>query len=155
MKIEALLALDLDLMSALTLHTLSSKNLIASWKGTEASLVFSSGYVANMGTLSALLKPEDLAVIDERVHPCIWEGAKLSNAQVIAFKHNDCDDIERAIASYLNCTPQTDKIGKILVVSQSVFSMEGDRGSLSEIKQVADKHNATLYVGLAEKALTP
>jgi 8-amino-7-oxononanoate synthase len=113
---------------------------LARWKGTAAACVFGSGYLANAGIAQALLGRDDLIVIDELAHSSLWTGARLSRAAVLPFRHNDVGDA----ADVLN--NQRSKHGRTLLVTESVFSMDGDRAPLRELSDLAIRHDAWLMV---------
>lgn len=120
-----------------TLHT-KLENEIAAFRGTEAALLFGSGYQANLGVLSALAGPDDTIISDAMNHASIVAGAKLSGAQVKVFKHCDYTDLERL----LNGT----KKGKVLVVTDSLFSVEGDVADVPRMAKLCERFGALLVV---------
>ena len=73
---------------------------LARLKGTEAACLFGSGYLANAGLIPTVVGEGDLVLVDELAHACIWAGAKLSGARVVAFRHNDVTDLKRKLAQY-------------------------------------------------------
>ncbi|MFZ4125683.1 MAG: aminotransferase class I/II-fold pyridoxal phosphate-dependent enzyme [Rickettsiales bacterium] len=110
---------------------------IAHKKKTEAALVLGSGYLTNLGVIPALVGKGDLIIADKLVHACIIDGAQLSGATLKRFKHNDMEDLARLLASrsdYENC----------LIVTDHVFSMDGDIAPLKAMRALADKHDAWL-----------
>lgn len=110
---------------------------IAQKKKTEAALVSGSGYLTNLGTIPALVGKGDLIITDKLVHACIIDGAQLSGATLKRFKHNDMEDLARLLESrgeYQNC----------LIVTDHVFSMDGDIAPLKHMRALADKHDAWL-----------
>ncbi len=110
----------------------------ARFEGTEAALVFNSGYVANVGVLSALLSEGDAVFSDALNHASIVDGCRLSKAQVSVYPHRDVAALERLLAEH----PARRK----LVVTDSVFSMDGDRAPLRELAQVSAAAGAALMV---------
>lgn len=116
------------------------EDAIASWKGVEKALVFSSGYSANIGTISALVKQKDLILGDEYNHSSLKNGAKLSQAKVIEYKHGNTPDLTEKLAQnrhqYRHC----------LIVTDSVFSMDGDLCPLPELITIADKFDCWLLI---------
>ena len=110
---------------------------IARWKGAESALLFNSGYQANLGMISALVGPEDVVFSDELNHASLIDGCRLSRARVIVYKHNDVDDLAQKIGVSAR---------RRLVVTDSVFSMDGDRAPLAEIAALARAHDALLAV---------
>ncbi len=113
---------------------------IAALKGAKAACVFGSGYLANTGILPALAGPGDLIVIDELGHASMHMGARASNAQIATFRHNDPDNLTKVLASSRH------RLRKCLVVTEGIFSMDGDRAPLDEIASVALDHDAWLMV---------
>jgi 8-amino-7-oxononanoate synthase len=113
---------------------------LAALKGTEAACVFGSGYLANAGIIPTFAGPGDLVVVDELAHACIWAGARLSGAEVVAFRHNDVGDLAAKLAQARRAA------GHALVTTDGVFSMDGDIAPLDAISQVAREHSAWLMV---------
>ena len=113
---------------------------IAQLKGTEDALVFSSGYLANLGTLAALIDHRDLVIADGYNHSSLQMGARLSGATVAVYDHNDLNQLQQHLvtkrAQYRRC----------LLVTDSVFSMDGDLCSLPEILDLADQWDAMVMV---------
>jgi 8-amino-7-oxononanoate synthase len=116
------------------------ESAIATLKGTEAALVFSSGYLANLGTIAALVGKKDLILNDRSNHSSLKNGALLSGATVIEYQHADANDLQQHLqlhrANYRRC----------LIVTDTVFSMDGDICPLPEILDFAIKHHAMLLV---------
>lgn len=113
---------------------------LAEFKGTEDALVFSTGYSANVGTISALLRPGDVAIIDKLDHASIIDGCRLSGADLRTFKHQDIDSLEKCLET---CKDRYK--GKLIIVD-GVYSMDGDICPLPEIKKLSDKYDARLMV---------
>ena len=114
---------------------------LAQFKGTEAAIVFSSGYAAALGTISALLEKDDILVIDKLVHASIVDAARLSGAKLRVFAHNDVGDLEDMLKWTQN-TPRA----RVLIVTESVFSMDGDLAPLREIVELKEKYGAWLML---------
>ncbi|HYQ89063.1 MAG TPA: aminotransferase class I/II-fold pyridoxal phosphate-dependent enzyme [Candidatus Binatia bacterium] len=112
---------------------------LAKFTRKEAALVYSTGYLTNLGSISALMDKGDVVVLDKEAHACIVDGARLSPADVKRFRHNDVRDLERVLGSI------PAKAGKLVVVD-GLYSMEGDIAPLQEITRVARKFNARLLV---------
>lgn len=124
------------------------ENALAAFKGTEAALCFSSGYAAAMGTICALAGKDDVVVLDKLVHACIVDAARLSGAKLRVFSHNDLDEL-RDILRWANQRYEGDSDGKrpcTLIVTESVFSMDGDFAPLREIIKLKEQHGAWLMV---------
>ena len=113
---------------------------IARFKGTEACVVFQSGFTANAGTVSAILGKEDLIISDELNHASIIDGCRLSRATIKVFKHKDIADCERILQE------TKDWNGHKLLVTDGVFSMEGDIAPLPELCDLAEKYNCIMMV---------
>jgi 8-amino-7-oxononanoate synthase len=113
---------------------------LAALKGAEACCLFGSGYLANTGIIPTFASPGDLVLVDELAHACIWAGAKLSGAQVMAFRHNDVADLAAKLAGGRGAARHA------LVATDGVFSMDGDVAPLGEISRLARAHSAWLLV---------
>ena len=113
---------------------------IARFKKVEACVVFQSGFAANAGTVSAILGKEDLIVSDELNHASIIDGCRLSRATIKVFKHKDTADCERVLKETENWT------GKKLLVTDGVFSMDGDIANLPALCDLAEKYNCIMMV---------
>jgi 8-amino-7-oxononanoate synthase len=120
---------------------------LAHFKATEAALSFSSGYATAVGTLCALLGKDDIVILDKLVHACIVDAARLSGAKIRVFAHNDLNDLEDKLkwaASDSRHPPPATR--HILVVTESIFSMDGDAAPLGEIVALKDRYGAWLMV---------
>jgi glycine C-acetyltransferase len=113
---------------------------IAAFKNVEACVVFQSGFTANAGTVSAILTPEDHIISDALNHASIIDGCRLSRAKIHVFPHKDHEAAERKLAE-LDSVP-----GRKLLISDGVFSMDGDIGPLPELVAAAEKHGAIMMV---------
>jgi 8-amino-7-oxononanoate synthase len=111
---------------------------LARLKGTEATCLFGSGYLANTGLIPTLVGPGDLVLIDELAHACLWAGAKLSGASVIAFRHNDVEHLRDRLSERRPRHPRA------LVATDGVFSMDGDLAPLGELSAACLEHDAWL-----------
>lgn len=119
---------------------------LAAFKGTEAALVFSTGYAAAVGTITALIDKNDVIVVDKLVHACCVDAARLSGAKLRVFAHNDLDDLE-SILKWASSRPRTTQHApRILIVTESVFSMDGDLAPLREIIELKDRFGAWLML---------
>lgn len=112
---------------------------LAKFKGKEAGLIFSAGYQMNLGVISSLLKKGDVAIVDKLDHASILDGVKLSEAEMVRFRHNDMQDLEHVLSKI------DDSKGKLIIVD-GVFSMEGDICNLPEIVKLAKKYGARIIV---------
>jgi glycine C-acetyltransferase len=113
---------------------------IAKFKNVEACVVFQSGFTANAGTVSAVLGKEDLIISDELNHASIIDGARLSKATIKVFKHRDVKDCERILEEHASFP------GKKLIITDGVFSMDGDIAPLPELCNLAEKYNCIMMV---------
>ena len=114
---------------------------IASFKGTEASLSFSSGYAVALGTVPALLGKEDVIILDKLSHASLVDAARLSGATVRVFPHNHLEKLEKLLRGARESNAR-----RVLVVTESVFSMDGDAATLREIVELKDRHGAWLML---------
>ena len=115
-----------------------TENYIAQFHKSESALIFNSGYDANVGFFSSLPQKGDLILYDELCHASIRDGIQLSNAKAYKFNHNDFEDLEKLILRNPNAI--------IYIVTESVFSMDGDCPNLEELVQLSDKYNCYLVV---------
>jgi len=113
---------------------------IAKFKNAEACVVFQSGFTANAGTVSAVLGKEDLIISDELNHASIIDGARLSRATIKVFKHKDVNDCERILQEHASFP------GRKLIITDGVFSMDGDLAPLPELCTLAEKYDCIMMV---------
>ncbi len=113
---------------------------IARIKGTEAAIVFGSGYLANIGIIPALLGPGDLIVADELVHACMHAGARLSRAETRFFRHNDANDAAGILRG------AREGARHCLILTEGVFSMDGDRAPVAALADLARDTESWLLV---------
>ena len=113
---------------------------IARFKNVEACVVFQSGFTANAGTVSAILGKEDFIISDELNHASIIDGARLSRAKILVFRHKDIAHAEEQLASVKN------QPGRKLIITDGVFSMDGDIGPLPQLCDLAEKYGAIMMV---------
>src|SRR5947208_9725653 len=113
---------------------------IARFKNVEASVVFQSGFAANSGTVAAILGPEDHIISDALNHASIIDGCRLSRAKIHVFPHKDVAAAEKILAE-LDSVP-----GRKLLITDGVFSMDGDIGALPGLVEAAEKHGAIMMV---------
>lgn len=123
----------------LDLH-LELEHRIAAFKNVEACVVFQSGFAANAGTVSAVLTSEDHVISDELNHASIIDGCRLSRAKIHVFPHRDVDAAEAKLQA-LAGTP-----GRKLLITDGVFSMDGDIGPLPGLVELAERHGAIMMV---------
>jgi 7-keto-8-aminopelargonate synthetase-like enzyme len=136
---------------------------LAAWKGAAAALTFASGYATALGVIPALVGRDDLIIVDKLVHACIVDAALLSGAKLRVFKHNDLDDLER-ILKWADKAPDAEpgtrrgapgnrplithhsSFPRVLIVTESVFSMDGDLAPLRDLVALKEKYGAWLMV---------
>jgi 8-amino-7-oxononanoate synthase len=118
---------------------------IAKFKRTAAALSFGSGYAAAVGTICTLVGKEDVVIVDKLAHASLIDGARLSGAKLRAFHHNDVEDLRR-ILQWARELRAVQRETRILVVTESVFSMDGDCAPLREIVEVKDEFGAWLML---------
>lgn len=112
-------------------------NAMASFKAKEAAILFPTGYSANVGFISSLMRPGDNIILDQYSHASIVDGAILAKSRTLFFRHNNPMDLERKL---LKCS------GKKLVVVEGVYSMDGDVCQLPEIVEVCKRHGARILI---------
>ncbi len=113
---------------------------IKKFKKTSACCVFGSGFLANIGVISSLMNKKDLVLIDELSHASTFLGAKLSGARVMKFKHNDVDNLEKRLYKFRN------KYDKCLILTEGVFSMDGDISPQYDISVLKKKYSASFML---------
>jgi 8-amino-7-oxononanoate synthase len=118
------------------------EHALAEWKGTEAALCFNSGYAAALGTIPALVGKDDIVVLDKLCHASLIDGAKLSGAALRVFPHNHM----RKLESHLEWARRTRPAGRVLIITESVFSMDGDRAPLRELVELKKTFGALLML---------
>jgi 8-amino-7-oxononanoate synthase len=113
---------------------------LADFFGCKYGMVFSTGYIANLAMLSALTGPDDTLLIDADSHASIYDGCRLSGAEIIRFGHNDPENLEKRLRRL------GDRAANTLVVVEGIYSMLGDRAPLADIVAVKEKYGAYLLV---------
>ena len=111
---------------------------LARLKGTDAACVFGSGFLANTGIIPAFVGSDDLILLDELSHACLWAGARLARAITLAFRHNDVDHADDLLRQHRGRHPRA------LIATDGVFSMDGDLAPLVELGEIARRHDAWL-----------
>ena len=115
---------------------------VAAAKGTQTALVFSSGFATAVGSLPALAGKDDVLVLDKLCHASLIDGARLSGATIRVFPHNDTAKLARLLESIRAKQPTA----RVIVVTESVFSMDGDLCPLTELVELKDLHGALLFL---------
>lgn len=123
----------------MTIHD-ELEELLAKFKKEEAVLVFQSGFNCNAGTIQAVTDEKDLILSDELNHASIIDGARLSKAKKATYKHSDMEDLEKYLVE------NRDKYNNVLIITDGVFSMDGDIAKLPEIVEIAEKYKCMTYV---------
>lgn len=116
------------------------ESLVAAWKKSESSLLFNSGYDANMGVIQTLIRKEDIVFSDKLNHACIIDGIRGTGAVTERFNHQDFNDLERRLEKH-----EFSKTEKFIIV-ESVYSMDGDITDFPSLVQLCEKYNAHLIV---------
>ncbi len=109
---------------------------LAARKATEACVVFGSGYLANTGIIPALVDEDDVIFVDSLAHACMWAGAKLAAAKTVTFDHNDMDHLAHLLAQHRHNHRHA------MILTETVFSMDGDRAPLADLAALAEQHDA-------------
>ncbi len=122
-----------------------TEEYIARFHQAEAALIFNSGYDANVGFFSSVPQRHDIILYDELSHASIRDGIQMSLARSFKFRHNDLNDLENLLTRYSRTT-ENQQPTTIFIITESVFSMDGDSPDLKKMVQLAEKHNAYLVV---------
>lgn len=115
---------------------------LAKFKKAEAVIVFQSGFAANLGAIPAVMTKDDAIISDELNHASIIDGCRLSGAKILRFKHSDMEDMERVIKGAVS----SNEYKKFLIITDGVFSMDGDIARLSDIVQIAEIYDIPVFV---------
>ena len=120
---------------------------LAAFKDTEAALTFATGFAAAQGAITALLGKGDVLIVDKLVHACIVDAAKLSGAKLRVFRHNDLNDLEAKLKwARKQSAVSGQRSPRVLVVTESVFSMDGDLAPLLNLVELKERYGAWLMV---------
>ncbi len=125
------------LLSGNTTYTEEIEDKLAAIFNTSAALIFNSGYAANLAVLSSLPQRNDTILYDELSHACIKDGARLSLAKRLSFKHNDLNDLEAKLRK---------TSGRVFIAAESIYSMDGDKCPLKELVFLSEKYDATVIL---------
>ena len=126
------------------LHGALERELI-DFTGREAALLFNSGFGGALGTLEGLLRKGDVAVLDDKAHMCLIDGAKLAGAQILAFRHNDPESLDAALSRT--------KGRRRIVIVEGVYSMDGDVADLPALLEVTERHGVGVMIDEAHSIL--
>ena len=116
---------------------------LAEWHGAEAVLMMTSGYAANEGLISTLMEPGDWVATDELNHACIGDGLRLARCRRYSYRHNDLNHLEDGLKAEAE---RIDPDRARFIITESLFSMDGDRAALAEIAILAERYGAHLIV---------
>lgn len=119
------------------------ESALAAWHGAEAALVLNSGFTANEGLISTVVEPGDWVATDELNHACIVEGLRVCRPRKFAFRHNDLNHLEDGLKAEATKRPPG---RELFVVTESLFSMDGDRAPLAAIVELAERYGANVIV---------
>jgi len=115
------------------------EKILAEYKKTDASITFQSGYATNLGSIMALVGDDDLIISDELNHGSIIDGCRLTRAERRVYKHRDMQDLEKQLQN-------TERYRRVLIITDGVFSMDGDIAPLPDIVKLAKENGAVVYV---------
>ena len=113
---------------------------LAAFKKTEAAVVFGSGYLTNTGIVPALTEASDLVLLDSLCHSCMAAGARLSGARILRFEHNDLSELESILSA------QRKRFRRVLLLTERVFSMDGDRAPEAALMALAERYDAWVLI---------
>lgn len=133
------------LLSGTTRHHTELERALAAWFQAPRALVFSSGYLANLGALGALLASGDEVFVDRSAHASLFDAARATRATLRVFQHNDVSQLAELLG-------RARRGRRRLIVTEGVFSMDGDQAPLTELLTLAEQHDAVLYVDDAHAA---
>jgi len=128
------------LMSGDLLCNHALEEAVAAWKGTEAALLFGSGFLANLGVIPALLGRGDLILADRLCHASIYDGCRLSGATLRRFRHNDMNQLEDLLIR------ERPRFRRALLVVESIYSMDGDRAPLRDLASLKKRFDCLLMI---------
>lgn len=120
-----------------------TENFIANFHQSESALIFNSGYDANVGFFSSVPQRNDIILYDELCHASIRDGIQMSHAKSYKFQHNDYEDLEQLLNKFPTSNSQ---LPTFYIVTESVFSMDGDSPNMETLTQLSEKHKALLVV---------
>jgi len=133
------------LLAGTTIWHTRLEDALAAWYGAEAAIVYPSGYLANLGTLSTVLSPDDAVFVDRFAHASLLDAARTTRATFRVFPHNDLTQLAGLLA-------RVSRARRRLIVTEGVFSMDGDSPDLPALLEIADAHHALVYLDDAHGA---
>lgn len=116
------------------------ENELANFYDVDHAIVFSTGYTANLGMITALVSKGDTIILDEHCHASIYDGCKLSGADIIHFRHNNAQDLDKRLRRL------GENSGRTIIIIEGIYSMLGDRANIAEIVEVKQKYDALLMI---------
>ena len=122
-----------------------TEDFIAKFHDSETALIFNSGYDANVGFFGSVPQRNDIILFDELCHASIRDGISMSNAKSYKFNHNDFEDLEKLIKRFCHIDPSRE-VFEFYIITESVFSMDGDCPNLEELVRISEKHNCKLII---------
>ena len=122
------------------------ENNISEFKNTESTLIFNTGYMTNLGVIYALTKENDVIFSDQLNHASIIDGTRISKASVRVYKHKDTSDLENLIKKEIESNNEPNNKSNFFIVSDGVFSMDGDIAPLPKLVEIANEYNCTLII---------
>lgn len=129
------------LLTGTSIYQEQLEKTIAEFSGFDDSIIFSSGYTANLGVISGLIRSNNLIIHDKLDHASLLDGTTLSGAKMLRYRHGDMENLEKLLSENTSKYPNG-----ILVVTDGVFSMDGDIANLKDIVQIVKKYNAILLI---------
>lgn len=122
-----------------------AEQIFNQWTGFSSSLFFHSGWAANTGALPALIGPGDQVIMDRLCHASLLDGVRLSGAKRLFYRHNDLNDLESRLKKYNNQKNPSSR-GRLWLITESVFSMDGDGPDLKSMTELAEKYDALIIL---------
>ncbi len=119
------------------------ESMLAEWHGAEAVLMMTSGYNANEGLIATIVEPGDWVAADELSHACIFDGLRMARPRKFLFRHNDLNHLEDGLKAEAEKRPEG---RELFIITESLFSMDGDTAPLAEIVELAERYGAHVIV---------
>ena len=153
LKTHGLGACGSPMLSGMTDLHRELERRVAKFLGREDAMLFNSGFGGALGTISGLLRKTDVAILDNRSHLSLRDGALLAGCRTEKFEHNDAASLEAALTTSSRAGRLQRHRGRQLVIVEGIYSMDGDFGNLNELIEVADSHGARVFVDEAHSML--